>query len=146
MTTTEQDDHINAVNRGVPLRHERYTIAFSGQSEKRKIIPRDVKVIGLENWIENDFIFCVEKATLESVAGDFIDPVLTSSTTEILKAADGSIPGVFGLAQEDEFNVLVIKEALGADVTGNIYLRTGHGEANNLFSSDVNVSALSDVP
>lgn len=145
MTTTEQDDHIGAVNRGVPLRHERYTINFSTQSEKRKIIPRDVKVISLENTIASSFMFYVEKITGDTVQADLADPVLTSSTTEILKAASGSASGEFALAQEEEFNCLVIKQTSGSNVSGDIYLRTGHGYENNL-GAGVNVSALADVP
>lgn len=145
MATTERDDHINAIHRGVPLRHERYTIAFTGQSEKRKIIPRDVKVIALENTIANSFMFYVEKITAATAQANLPDPVLTSSKTEILKAASGSVNGEFALAQEEEFNCLVIKESTGTNVTGDIYLRTGHGDDNEL-GAGVDVSALQDVP
>lgn len=132
MTTdnTPSDNHRSAHERDIPRQMRRYTVTFAAEAEKRVIIPYDVKVMGIENAITSSLLFYVTKIDSSTVSGDLADPVITSSLTDTIPAASGSTAGVFPVAQQTEFNCIVLKAS--GNVTGAVTLRIGDGLPNGL--------------
>lgn len=130
MTTdyTPSDSHRPAQERDIPRAMRRYTVTFADTAEKRVILPYDVKVMGIENAITSSLLFYVTKIDATNVAADLADPVITSSATDTIPAATASASAVFPVAQNDEFNCLVLKAS--GNVTGVITLRIGDGIDN----------------
>lgn len=133
MTTdyTPSDSHRPAQERDIPRAMRRYTVTFAAEAEKRVIIPYDIKVMGIENAITSSLLFYVAKIDATTVAGDLADPVITSSATDTIPAASASASGVFPVAQNDEFNCLVLKAP--GNVTGVMTLRIGDGLPNTEY-------------
>lgn len=127
MTTdnTPSDNQRTAQERDVPREMRRYTVTFAAEAEKRVIIPYDVKVIGVENAIASAILFYVTKIDGTTVAGDLADPVITDSATDTIPAS-----GVFPVAQQSEFNCIVLKAS--GNITGTVTLRIGDGLPNGL--------------
>jgi len=132
MTTdnTPADSHVRADDRGIPREMRRYTVTFAAEAEKRVILPIDVKVMGVENAITSALLFYVTKIDATTVAGDLADPIISSSATDTIPAASGSTAGVFPVAQQSEFNCIVLKAS--GNVTGAVTLRVGDGLPNGL--------------
>ena len=139
---TPSDSHRTAQERDVPRAMRRYTVTFAAEAEKRVIIPYDIKVMGVENAITSSLLFYVTKIDSTTVAGDLADPVISSSATDTIPAASGSTVGVFPIAQQEEFNCLVLKAS--GNVTGVVTLRIGDGLPNGLGGS-VNTAELTAV-
>lgn len=135
MTTdnTPADNQRTAQERDVPRAMRRYTVTFAAEAEKRAIIPYDIKVMGVENAITSSLLFYVTKIDSTTVAGDLADPVITSSATDTIPAATASASGVFPIAQQEEFNCIVLKAS--GNVTGAVTLRIGDGLPNGLGGS-----------
>jgi len=125
---TPADSSRTAQERDVPRAMRRYTVTFAAEAEKRVIIPYDVKVMGVENAIASSLLFYVTKIDDTTVAGDLADPVITSSLTDTIPAS-----GVFPIAQNEEFNCIVLKAS--GNVTGAVTLRIGDGLPNGLGGS-----------
>jgi hypothetical protein len=131
---TPSDSHRTAQERDVPRAMRRYTVTFAAEAEKRVILPYDVKVMGVENAITSSLLFYVTKIDSTTVAGDLADPVITSSATDTIPAASGSTAGVFPIAQQEEFNCIVLKASAGTP-SGVVTLRIGDGLPNGLGGS-----------
>lgn len=122
---TQTDNHRSASERDVPRDMRRYTITFAAEAEKRMIIPLDVKIMGIENAIASSLLFYVTKVDDTTAAGDLADPVITSAATDTIPAS-----GVFPVAQQNEFNCIVLKAS--GNVSGVVTLRPGDGQWNQL--------------
>ena len=127
---TPADSSRPAQERDIPRAMRRYTVTFAAEAEKRVILPYDIKVMGVENAITSSLLFYVTKIDSTTVAGDLADPVITSSATDTIPAATASASGVFPIAQQEEFNCLVLKAS--GNVTGVVTLRIGDGLPNGL--------------
>jgi len=130
---TPADNQRSAHERDIPRDMRRYTVTFAAEAEKRVIIPYDIKVMGIENAITSSLLFYVQKIDGTTVSGDLADPVITSSFTDTIPAASGSTAGVFPVAQQNEFNCIVLKAS--GNVTGTVTLRIGDGMPNGLGGS-----------
>lgn len=120
---TPSDNQRTAQERDVPREMRRYTVTFAAEAEKRVIIPYDVKVMGIENAVASAILFYVTKIDGTTVAGDLVDPVITDSATDTIPAS-----GVFPVAQQSEFNCIVLKAS--GNITGAVTLRIGDGLPN----------------
>ena len=127
MTTdnTPSDNQRTAQERDIPREMRRYTVTFAAEAEKRVILPYDVKVMGIENAIASAILFYVTKIDSATVSADLADPVITSSATDTIPAS-----GVFPVAQQTEFNCIVLKAS--GNITGAVTLRIGDGLPNGL--------------
>lgn len=142
MTTdyTPSDSHRPAQERDIPRAMRRYTVTFEAEAEKRVILPYDIKVMGVENAIASALLFYVSKIDENTVAGDLADPVITSAATDTIPAS-----GVFPIAQNDEFNCLVLKAS--GNVSGVVTLRIGDGLPNtDYLGGNVLTAELPAVP
>tara|TARA_R110000868_G_scaffold10571_1_gene51456 strand:- start:24 stop:446 length:423 start_codon:yes stop_codon:yes gene_type:complete len=134
---TPSDNQRTAQERDVPRDMRRYTVTFAAEAEKRVIIPYDIKVMGVENAIASDILFYVTKIDSTTVSADLADPVITSALTDTIPAS-----GVFPIAQQSEFNCIVLKAS--GNVTGAVTLRIGDGLPNGLGGT-VGTAELTEV-
>lgn len=122
---TPSDNQRTAQERDVPRAMKRFTTTFAAETEKRVILPYDVKVMGIENAIATDILFYVTKIDSTTTAASLVDPVITSSDADTIPAS-----GVFPVAQQTEFNCVVLKA--GSGITGAVTFRIGDGLPNGL--------------